>query len=616
MARPQPHCHPSLGLRVYRGSTSSSRSSHLPVPLAEHAMVGQRRPKHAICDRNLAAHQTCFKPVLSSSASPSTCTTTNHRGMLTSTIDQVDHPIGRNILARARAVPCHDSGRFTRRPDVVPLAPIAEQGSYSTLNSHHSTLSMHLRKGNHCRQSPCKAAVERTNHINSQNEPSQASYDDHGVQILLKGGNSSLVNSRDHNTNNEADTSHFASSAEGLICDMDSNLYARSRGSSAAELPDLELRGHRMMADIGNMRIGPRYPLKIARSVVERCRTLIPARTPASTLEINDHIGSGTTLPSTSKICVPIDPSDLPNVSSVVEDTSKSRDIIHSDPIPSTCSFDGGHDRQSVHDTVYGKLPLNDGIVSLNGSDMAKDSSRNASFCSTWSSSYSGTVLGVDLDLENRDSDGKRSPPFSITMGQKGSDKSASSSPVFNSESEFTYEHQQLITSSALTTLLPVAVALGIVVPDLNGQQTSFFTPSGNLIRLQEGVSSDTACFMPFIGAFPTIFPGEKKQKRKRKKHSSCPISLQSAYPSLVQTILPVVDNLQAAAALPPTHFRCCDNHQYPPAAQAGSLTTVFTATHPVKGYGKIAKGPALMSRRLKHFKCKRRDSGAQPKFH
>jgi len=63
-------------------------------------------------------------------------------------------------------------------------------------------------------------------------------------------------------------------------------------------------------------------------------------------------------------------------------------------------SSDRCNDSNSALDTFYGVSVPSNSASSLHKHDCSKQPSQNASFCSTLSTSYSGTVLGVDLDLQ------------------------------------------------------------------------------------------------------------------------------------------------------------------------------------------------------------------------
>lgn len=137
---------------------------------------------------------------------------------------------------------------------------------------------------------------------------------------------------------------------------------------------------------------------------------------------------------------------------------------------------------------------------------------QNASFCSTISTSYSGTVLGVDVDLQHDFSHSTRrsqSPPtpvwFTPQMAELERQASYSDSPASTkaSESEPTQVTCRSITSSALTSLLPIAAASGIVRPNYDTPKISFYSPSGNLIQPES--SSPPGTSPSDYGSSPTV---------------------------------------------------------------------------------------------------------------
>lgn len=123
-----------------------------------------------------------------------------------------------------------------------------------------------------------------------------------------------------------------------------------------------------------------------------------------------------------------------------------------------------------------------------------RNSSRNASFCSTMSTSYSGTILGIDLDLQH---EFPNSTQRSVTPVWFGSEKSVGLEQQQQRRKELQLEpakppHPRSITSSALTSLLPIAAAEGIVQQSLATPQLSFYSPSGNLIQAEDKASLKT----------------------------------------------------------------------------------------------------------------------------
>lgn len=135
---------------------------------------------------------------------------------------------------------------------------------------------------------------------------------------------------------------------------------------------------------------------------------------------------------------------------------------------------------------------------------------QNASFCSTLSTSYSGTVLGVDLDLQHDTSHSIRrsqSPPtpvwFTPQMIELERQASCSDSPEAVNASRSTQLPCRSITSSALESLLPIAANSGIVQPNYNTPKISFYSPSGNLIQPESSSPAGTSASE--YGGSPTI---------------------------------------------------------------------------------------------------------------
>ncbi|KAF2739772.1 hypothetical protein EJ04DRAFT_294180 [Polyplosphaeria fusca] len=109
------------------------------------------------------------------------------------------------------------------------------------------------------------------------------------------------------------------------------------------------------------------------------------------------------------------------------------------------------------------------------------DRARSTSFCSTVSTSYSGTVLGIDLDLQQDDVGVRSSPEQEHPMSDLTS--ATKDSP------------RRSITSSALPILLPLAASQGIVRADHTAPQISFFSPSGNLIKPAESSPASSTSY-------------------------------------------------------------------------------------------------------------------------
>ncbi|KAF1952520.1 hypothetical protein CC80DRAFT_538198 [Byssothecium circinans] len=224
----------------------------------------------------------------------------------------------------------------------------------------------------------------------------------------------------------------------------------------------------------------------------------------------------------------------------------------------------------------------------------ARDANQNASFCSTMSTSYSGTVLGVDLDLQHDSASrmDRRSltpvwfTPIENTPTEKSIDtrrvprrsgSGSGSCPRAHEQTESKQLPPGSMTSSALSAILPIAAAEGIVRPNFKTPQLSFFTPSGNLIQTEENTSllptkpsSSSQC--PYTGAPTTstsFYGGDGNEKPSPAYNAlSAAIGLPPARPALVP--VPMTTPPQSSAPLP-YHLRHHHNYQHPEASQITS---------------------------------------------
>jgi hypothetical protein len=134
------------------------------------------------------------------------------------------------------------------------------------------------------------------------------------------------------------------------------------------------------------------------------------------------------------------------------------------------------------------------------------------------------------------------------------------------------------ITSSALTSLLPIATASGIVQPNFDTPKISFYSPSGRLIQ-PEGSSS------PETGAAHCSSPTVKVSIRNRPgRHSArqtltAPACLPPARPNL----LPMT-TLPTSTAPLPLHLRHHHNYRHPERSQIESCESLLDNTVSVKG--------------------------------
>jgi hypothetical protein len=152
----------------------------------------------------------------------------------------------------------------------------------------------------------------------------------------------------------------------------------------------------------------------------------------------------------------------------------------------------------SSRDKVSALLTV-DGVsfVSQNAASVEFDKAReefarlNASFCGTVSTSYSGTVVGVDVDLQHEFAHPVR--------------RSRSATPVWFAP-RTAEDHGQApgsgvdaagysVTSPALTSLLPIAAASGIVRSDYKRRVISYYSPSGRQIQRECSTTPDNASY-------------------------------------------------------------------------------------------------------------------------
>ncbi|KAF9741222.1 hypothetical protein PMIN06_011586 [Paraphaeosphaeria minitans] len=146
-----------------------------------------------------------------------------------------------------------------------------------------------------------------------------------------------------------------------------------------------------------------------------------------------------------------------------------------------TTALSRSRDELATRYTPDGAFILSDDGGSLD--DFARYASRNASFCSTMSTSYSGTVLGIDLDVQPDISHPTRRSVTPVWFSPKEPGKTQKPpKPALKVEGVKPLRPRS-ITSSALASLLPIAAAEGIVHQNLTSPQLAFYSPSGNLIQ-------------------------------------------------------------------------------------------------------------------------------------
>lgn len=172
--------------------------------------------------------------------------------------------------------------------------------------------------------------------------------------------------------------------------------------------------------------------------------------------------------------------SSVCSVSSEECDAAKSHDVARATSRPARSEKDlaGTNASSELSICRNDRTSLNEGLW---------DTNLNASFCSTMSTSYSGPVLGIDLDLQQN---GLHDTQHTTTPAWPGAGDNVAAqqnkSCRRGHHGEWERHPSRLITSSAISSLLPIATAEGIVRPNLTAPRLSFFSPSGNLIQTED----------------------------------------------------------------------------------------------------------------------------------
>jgi hypothetical protein len=214
------------------------------------------------------------------------------------------------------------------------------------------------------------------------------------------------------------------------------------------------------------------------------------------------------------------------------------------------------------------------------------DRAREASICSTVSTTYSGTVLGIDLDLQQEyphPSVARHSPTPVCFAPPQTSGSSIPRHKQKNDVNKLPYS----ITSSTLPVLLPLAAASGIVLQNRATPKLSFFSPSGNLIHAENSSSPASSSTLPHHSkCSPTTL--------YNNNIISNPVYEPPVRPALVPLTTP-----PTTTAHLPAHLRHHHNYQHPahshivPRRPRKSLDISNGGTH-VKGCGGVARTKSL----------------------
>jgi hypothetical protein len=138
-------------------------------------------------------------------------------------------------------------------------------------------------------------------------------------------------------------------------------------------------------------------------------------------------------------------------------------------------------------------------------------------------------------------------------------------------------------TSSALSSLLPIAEASGIVQANYNTPKISFYSPSGNLIQPEEDSSPEFTVSTTSLPKATTPYHNSSKRSSAHKTLSAV-ARLPSVRPALVSMTTP-----PTATASLPVDLRHHHNYRRPELSQISSCESLFDTTT-ITGCGGIVR--------------------------
>lgn len=442
---------------------------------------------------------------------------------------------------KPRTVPGSVADRLANRSNGAPLATIVEQGSVSTLNSHGSLLSAgrfpSIRAVENA--SPVQTSHRHSrslddialNRIQEEDQDRHTFCNDAKLNIQPKegrGGKSKSYHAKSITAGSvslddqrspipqlpelspDMDPKGLKGLLRGVWSKVRSNTRSRSLSSSNADVPELDQwcdvsssaqtdRKATMNPDSQGSPFTSASTMLLRPQATNGSSPQVTSKHSADGSASQSHVDSTIFKPETVPVEIPLPP--IPNLSCRQ---------LGKEALPSACSVplqprDAGLDHirhtattvlsRSRDELVTRYTPdgafaqPNDG-GSLD--DFARNASRNASFCSTMSTSYSGTVLGIDLDVQHEFLYTTRRSVtpvwFSPTEPVKTHNPSKRALPLEGAKPL----RPRSMTSCALTSLLPIAAAEGIVQQNLTTPQLTFYSPSGNLIQAQSASSTPT----------------------------------------------------------------------------------------------------------------------------
>ncbi|ORY13054.1 hypothetical protein BCR34DRAFT_586775 [Clohesyomyces aquaticus] len=488
-----------------------------------------------------------------------------------------DYYMGNQLQSTVRPVGYNLAIRYASRPNGTPLATIIEQGSYSTLASRASPLSVRSRlpsldltncksPEHHSRNIDQLALGDILEHPIPKPDEEQILHSKEGLEAGREISHSPVPAAtapietapREYdnsgpvtlpNVEYNVNSKGVRSMLRGLLQNV-RDASRHSRSSSTANRPNLTVRetagteespnrspqakkivesaNDAFLAALADRRKPnqthhqPCSPLDSGSRTQNRDLFLLsdlrdsrlrPAhRSDRSSFNVPADEGDGL-----SHLRLPSPRSTRPNEWPVFASSEARENVQDYNPSGTDCLSNRGRDARSARYTDDDVPIFRDDAPSLQESDQALDTSFNTDP----STDYSGTILGVDLDLYmqlppiRRSSTpasawfnpqytpiDSRADPFHIDQGERAD--SFHTTRERKTELGQTNEEERTsakpsspllhsITSSALPVLLPLAAASGIVRPNHSSPHLSFFSPSGHLIQAESSASSTKA---------------------------------------------------------------------------------------------------------------------------
>jgi hypothetical protein len=546
--------------------------------------------------------------------------------------------------------------RLANRSNGAPLATIIEQGSYSTLNSHGSLLSMGRFPSINAAEntSPNRGSRRRSRSLDEKalhdiqedlarefdasavavpparlNEEPEAADPASGTATPLTSYRFELQQSPGSHSGDEL-LDHEHGGAKGFIRGVLQNVRGvsrtRSRSSPMTHAPIMDHRESPPSTCDSSPQVDEQYQGSDgAHLPIHSCgnSTRVPgavaiAPTPGDQTRNRAISSSDTELSAHMRLPLAKPRSDIsesPTLFGSIPPTlpSQSATRLHERPFSTPVGHAGTRDvaqkdrtmqaSTSHHDMfdtsaqyTFDGVPVYRGHPSsMREASSAREvfTSQNASFCSTMTSSYSGTILGVDLDLQHdfsRPIGRSQSPPtpvwFTPQMAELERQASFLELPEPMKAPPPGHAPSRSITSSALTSLLPIAAASGIVRPNYKTPKISFYSPSGNLIQ-PESISSQGTGPSDHSGS-PTFTSSYYNRQNVNAGSSAGSLPIR---PPLVPMTAPPTYRTPL-----PSHLRCHHNYRGPELSQISSFESV-TPYGPVKGCDGVVRENSLTPR-------------------